>query len=71
MLAVATQQRFDLVPELPTLTEAGVPLVADAWIGMLAAPRTPPEAVASVSIAVSEVLGTPENADCSPAGSPR
>ena len=72
MLAVATQQRFDLVPELPTLTEAGVPLVADAWIGMLAAPRTPPEAAASVNrrfrgAGHARNAGTP----CAPAGSPR
>jgi tripartite-type tricarboxylate transporter receptor subunit TctC len=60
MLGVATQQRFAMVPDLPTLAEQGVPLVADAWIGLLAAPRTPREVAEGINTVVGEALGTPE-----------
>ncbi|MBP0495051.1 tripartite tricarboxylate transporter substrate binding protein [Pararoseomonas indoligenes] len=60
LLGVATGERFAMVPELPTLAEQGVRLVADAWIGLLAAPGTPREIAETINAAVSEVLGTPE-----------
>ena len=57
ILAVASGQRFPLVPELPTLTEAGLPVIADSWIGLLAAPGTPPAIAESLDAAVAAVLG--------------
>jgi tripartite-type tricarboxylate transporter receptor subunit TctC len=60
VLGVATQRRFDMVPEVPTLAEQGVPLVADAWIGLLAAPRTPREIAEAIHAVVAEALNTPE-----------
>ena len=60
VLAVATRERFALVPELPTLTEGGVPVVAVGWIGLLAAPRTPREVADSVHAAMAEALGAEE-----------
>ena len=60
MLGVASSQRFDMVPEVPTLAEQGVPLNAHAWIGLLAAPRTPRGIAESINAAVSEVISTPE-----------
>ena len=57
MLAVASAQRFPLVPDLPTLMEAGLPVVADAWIGLLAAPGTPPAIAEALDAAVAAVLG--------------
>jgi tripartite-type tricarboxylate transporter receptor subunit TctC len=57
ILAVASAQRFPLVPDLPTLTEAGLPVVADAWIGLLAAPGTPPAIAEALDAAVAAVLG--------------
>jgi tripartite-type tricarboxylate transporter receptor subunit TctC len=57
ILAVASAQRFPLVPDLPTLTEVGLPVVADSWIGLLAAPGTPPAIAESLDAAVAAVLG--------------
>lgn len=59
MLGVATTQRFGLVPDVPTLTEQGIPVLADAWIGLLAAPRTPLPIAEAIHAAVSEVQKTP------------
>ncbi len=58
MLGVATSQRFALVPDVPTLTEQGIPVLADAWIGLLAAPRTPLPVAEAIHAAVSEVQQT-------------
>jgi tripartite-type tricarboxylate transporter receptor subunit TctC len=57
MLAVASAERFPLVPDLPTLSELGLPVVADSWIGLLAAPGTPPAIAASIDAAVQQVQG--------------
>ena len=41
MLAVTSQQRSALLPDLPTLKEAGVDVEANAWIGLIAPVKTP------------------------------
>ncbi|GGC53429.1 ABC transporter substrate-binding protein [Siccirubricoccus deserti] len=63
MLGVASAERFPLVPEVPTLTELGLPVVADAWIGLLAAPGTPGTVAESLHAAVAEVLATSDFAE--------
>jgi tripartite-type tricarboxylate transporter receptor subunit TctC len=46
ILAVSTEKRSDLLPDVPTLTEAGMPLFpAAAWSGVFAAKGTSPEIV--------------------------
>jgi tripartite-type tricarboxylate transporter receptor subunit TctC len=60
MLGVASAQRFSLVPEVPTLAEQGFNVTADAWIGLLAAPGTPPATAEAVHEAVSRVQQTPD-----------
>lgn len=60
ILAVASAERFGMAPELPTLMECGVPMVAMGWIGLLAAPRTPREVADSLHAAMHEALGTEE-----------
>jgi hypothetical protein len=42
ILARGSAPRFPLVPELPTPTEMGLPVVAHSWIGQFAAPGTLP-----------------------------
>lgn len=59
MLGVAAAQRFALVPDVPTLTEQGIAVTADAWIGLLAAPRTPVAVAETIHAAVAEVQQTP------------
>jgi tripartite-type tricarboxylate transporter receptor subunit TctC len=49
-LAVTSAERSPAFPELPTVSEAGVPgYDAQAWYGLLAPARTPPEIVARLN----------------------
>jgi tripartite-type tricarboxylate transporter receptor subunit TctC len=59
MLAVTSQQRSALLPDLPTLKEAGVDVEANAWNGLIAPVKTPEPVVAAVSREVAEALRDP------------
>ena len=60
-LAVGTQKRSSLLPDVPTLTEAGVP-GADYvfWIGMLVTSKTPRDVVQKINQYTLKALQTPE-----------
>lgn len=60
-LAVGTPKRSALLPEVPTLTEAGVP-GADYvfWIGMLVTSKTPRDVVQKINQFTFKALQTPE-----------
>jgi tripartite-type tricarboxylate transporter receptor subunit TctC len=46
-IAVLSSKRSPLAPEVPTMSEAGVPgLDVDSWLGIFAPAKTPPEALA-------------------------
>ena len=56
-LAVASSARMHQLPDVPTLTEAGVPDVdADAWFAYFAPPRTPADRIARIATAVEAAL---------------
>lgn len=56
-LAVASSARLHQLPDVPTLTEAGVPDVdADAWFAYFAPPKTPAERIALIAQAVEQSL---------------
>ena len=58
-LAVAQPQRAAMVPQVPTIDEAGLPGVhASIWIGMLAPAGTPRAIVELLSKAVNAALGS-------------
>jgi tripartite-type tricarboxylate transporter receptor subunit TctC len=59
MLAVTSRQRSALLPDVPTLKEAGVDVEANAWIGLIAPVKTPEPVVAAVSREVAEALRDP------------
>ena len=63
ILAVASAKRSPFLPDVPTLRESGVDLVADAWYGMWLPAGSPPEFVRRLSAAVITVLGKPEVKD--------
>jgi tripartite-type tricarboxylate transporter receptor subunit TctC len=64
VLAVTSPQRLALMPEVPTMIEAGFPgLTSDAWIGLFAPAGTPDEIVQAVSRATRSALATPEVRD--------
>jgi tripartite-type tricarboxylate transporter receptor subunit TctC len=60
-LAVTTAQRSALVPDLPTLSEAGLPgFDISTWWGFMAPATTPKEIVAKWNAEVARILATPE-----------
>jgi tripartite-type tricarboxylate transporter receptor subunit TctC len=60
-LAVTSNARVELVPDLPTMAEAGLPDVdAIAWFGLLAPAGTPPAIVRAVHERTIAALGNPQ-----------
>jgi tripartite-type tricarboxylate transporter receptor subunit TctC len=59
-LAIAAPQRFELMPDVPTMAEAGVPLEAAYWVGMVAPAATPPAVIAKLEKALSAAVAAPE-----------
>src|SRR5215468_112945 len=59
MLAVTSQQRSALLPDLPTLKEAQVDVEANAWNGLIAPVKTPEPIVVAVQREVSVALRDP------------
>jgi len=56
-LAVLAAKRNPQMPDVPTMTEAGVPgLEIDSWIGLFAPARTPPVAIARLRQAIAQSL---------------
>lgn len=60
-LAVSTANRFALLPELPTIAEAGVPGYEFAnWFGIVAPAGTPAAVIERLNVASNEVLQRPD-----------
>jgi tripartite-type tricarboxylate transporter receptor subunit TctC len=60
-LAVTSQKRSPLLPELPTMIESGFPdFATSAWTGLLAPAGTPPEVTAKLNGAVNGALQSAE-----------
>jgi tripartite-type tricarboxylate transporter receptor subunit TctC len=63
-VALMSDKRSSLVPEVPTATEAGLPgLVAYVWNGMFAPANTSPAITNKISDAMNSALKTPEFQD--------
>jgi tripartite-type tricarboxylate transporter receptor subunit TctC len=61
ILAVATDKRLELMPEIPTLIEVGLPdFVSDTWNAISAPPKTPAAIIAKLNRAINDVLEEPE-----------
>jgi tripartite-type tricarboxylate transporter receptor subunit TctC len=59
-LGISTQQRFPLLPLVPTVAESGVPgFDIDFFYGVAAPAKVPPGVVARVEEAVREITGQP------------
>jgi tripartite-type tricarboxylate transporter receptor subunit TctC len=63
-LAVTSKKRVTAIPDVPTVTEAGLPEVDhDTWVGLFLPAGTPPEAVSRLHAAIADVLATPDMKD--------
>ncbi len=60
ILAVSTARRSSLLPDIPTLKEAGIDVEADAWMGLIAPARTPDAVIARINREVVEAINAPE-----------
>jgi len=60
-LAVTRLQRSSLIPELPTLDEAGVTgFDMDSWAGIVAPAHTPPAIVAQLNTELRKIIDSPD-----------
>jgi tripartite-type tricarboxylate transporter receptor subunit TctC len=60
-LGATSQERSDVLPDVPTLVEQGFPdTVADQWAAVLAPAKTPPAVVAKLNAAMLAALNDPD-----------
>lgn len=59
-LAITSAKRSDQLPNVPTMTEAGVPMQVTAWFGLLAPAGTPDAIVNKVQQAAAKAMETVE-----------
>ncbi len=60
ILAVSSAERSPFLPEVPTLKESGIDLVADAWYGMWLPAGSSHEFASQLSVAVATSLAKPD-----------
>jgi tripartite-type tricarboxylate transporter receptor subunit TctC len=61
ILAVASEERSASAPEIPTVSEAGIPnFVSSTWISLAAPPKTPAAIIAKLNKAIVNGLNAPE-----------
>jgi tripartite-type tricarboxylate transporter receptor subunit TctC len=60
-LAVAARSRLADLPDVPTMTESGVPdFIGDSWTGIAAPAGIPPEIIGKLNAAINAALRSPE-----------
>jgi tripartite-type tricarboxylate transporter receptor subunit TctC len=59
-VAVLSKERLAVLPNLPTMTEAGYPVEAAYWFGLMAPAGTPPDVIAKLEKALIETLAMPD-----------
>jgi len=57
---VVAEQRSAALPDVPTLREQGIDVVTEAWIGLLAPPKTPRHIADSLAASLMQALSAPE-----------
>jgi tripartite-type tricarboxylate transporter receptor subunit TctC len=61
VLAVATDRRLEVLPDVPTMAEAGFPeVVSETWNAISAPPKTPLPIVLKLNAAINSALQEPE-----------
>jgi tripartite-type tricarboxylate transporter receptor subunit TctC len=59
-LALAAPSRLEVLPDVPTMREAGFPVDASYWFGLVAPANTPPAVLAKLEKALAQVLAMPD-----------
>lgn len=60
LLAFFNEQRYENYPEVPTMTECGVPFVVDKYFGTFFTPGTDPAIIAKFTAALKDICAKPE-----------
>jgi tripartite-type tricarboxylate transporter receptor subunit TctC len=60
VLAVTGNERMPAIPEVPTLKESGIPLVAYAWVGVCAGAGTPQPVIDLLNKRIAAIVESPE-----------
>ena len=60
-IGIATKERSKAMPDIPTLTEQGLPIELTAWFGIVAPAGTPQEAIDWMNKAANKAFSTPES----------
>lgn len=58
--AIAAPERLEILKDVPTMAEAGYPVDAAYWFGLVGPAGTPPAVVARLEKALAEVLAMPD-----------
>ena len=59
-MALAADKRLEILPDLPTMQEAGYPLEASYWFGLVAPAGTPPAILAKLEKALADTMAMPD-----------
>jgi tripartite-type tricarboxylate transporter receptor subunit TctC len=60
-IAAASSKRLELFPNVPTISESGVPgFEASSWLGIVAPAKTPAPVIAKLNAAMNRVLADPD-----------
>jgi tripartite-type tricarboxylate transporter receptor subunit TctC len=61
ILAAATDKRLDILKDIPTMIEAGVPdFISDTWNAISAPPKTPAPIIGRLNQAINEIINAPD-----------
>lgn len=63
VLALASEQRWQYLPDVPTFTEAGYPYLRSQWFGLVGPAGMPEEAIIKISEVIEEILADPSFQD--------
>jgi tripartite-type tricarboxylate transporter receptor subunit TctC len=63
IIAITSRERSTLTPEVPTLSELGIPVTADIGIDIYAPAGVPPDVVARLNAELTQAVNTPETRD--------
>ena len=62
ILAIAADKRLDVLKDIPTMIEAGLPgFISDTWNAISAPPKTPAPIIAKLNQAVNDFINAPES----------
>lgn len=60
VLAVTSAKRSSLLPDVPTMKEAGHNVVIEVWLGVLVPSKTPAHVVTRLNLGIKEAFSTPD-----------